>query len=401
MPDDQLVDHALARFTRALRDSAGIERSPAQLLAFRGALAAVPSPDADSLYWCGRATLDIRPHEVGRYDRVFAEYFLGVVAQPPPSAEPAEEPTTNQPGTSGTDAGEAVPLPVSGDMPRDRDSDDDSDMAGAQASTIEVLRVTSFDACSAEEQELLRALIRRLRVRPPLRRTRRLSRSARGRIDLRRTARTAWRRDGEVSIRWRDRRLAPRRIVMLLDVSRSMAPYSRLLLHFAHAISASGLRVEVVCFGTRVTRVTRLLTKTKSATCLEAAAATVLDWDGGTRIGQALRTAQQLGVVHAALRDSVVVVLSDGLEQDDPEHLAHALARLRRTCHSLLWANPLAGDPRYEPLTAGMVAAMPYVDVLCAADTLRSLERLAASLGSLSHPVAGRRPRVGPPGDQR
>jgi uncharacterized protein with von Willebrand factor type A (vWA) domain len=116
-----------------------------------------------------------------------------------------------------------------------------------------------------------------------------------------------------------------------------------------------------------------------------------VDWNGGTRIGEALRVAQTIGTVKGALRGSVVLMMSDGLEQDDPEQLVTALRRLRATCHSLVWANPLAGDPRYRPLTAGMVAALPYIDILCAGDTLAALERVAASLGELESPEIDRR----------
>jgi uncharacterized protein with von Willebrand factor type A (vWA) domain len=171
---------------------------------------------------------------------------------------------------------------------------------------------------------------------------------------------------------------------MLLDVSRSMGPYSRQLFHFAYAVSVSGLPVEVVCFGTRTTRVTRIIRRHRSAAALERAAAAVIDWDGGTRIGESLRRAQSISTVRAALKGAVVVIFSDGLEQDDPELLRLSMARLRRTCHSLLWVNPLAGDPRYAPLTAGMVAAMPYVDQLLAGDTLAALGRVAGALSDLA-----------------
>jgi uncharacterized protein len=225
---------------------------------------------------------------------------------------------------------------------------------------------------------------------------------------MRRTFRSSLSTNGLIlRPRWRQRRMHPRRIVMFLDVSRSMAPYSRLLFHFAHAVSVSGFRVELVVFGTRVTRVTRLIRRQRSARALETAAAAVVDWDGGTRIGEAIRVAQTIGTIKGALRGSVVLMMSDGLEQDDPQQLAVALRRLRATCHSLVWANPLAGDPDYRPLTAGMVAALPYIDALCAGDTLVALERVAATLGELESaecdragPLARRRP-PGNPRDRR
>lgn len=380
MADDDLAA-VLPAFCRELREHTDIPASPAQLVTLQRALAALPHLDLDELYWAGRSTLGVGPADRPGYDRVFADFFIGGAAaeadaMPPPDGDPGF-------GAGRADQRAAMPIPLAGDQEREA-AGEEPEPVGGEASAVEVLRVTPFAACTPEEQAALRALIRRMRVRPPTRPVRRLRPAARaGRLDLRRTVRASLRHHGEVFPRWRDRRDEPRRIVMMLDVSRSMAPYSRLLLHFAHAVSLSGLRVEVVCFGTRVTRVTRLLRKHRSARGLEAAAATVLDWDGGTRIGESLRVAQTMASVRGALRGSVVVVLSDGLEQDDPAQLDAALRRMRRTCHALVWANPLAGDPRYEPLTAGMVAALPHIDVLCAGDSLAALERLAATLSEL------------------
>jgi uncharacterized protein with von Willebrand factor type A (vWA) domain len=369
-------------FCRALRDRAGLPSSPAQVVVLQSALCALGAPDLENLYWAGRACLAIDAAQQPAYDEVFGDYFLGERARP--TDEPRDRHTAREEDASGGLPQErvATPTTVTG-SPDGPDGSDDAEVRGSRASAIEVLRVTPFAACSEEEQALLRTLIRRLRVNPPMRRSRRMSPTRRQRhVDLRRTARRSMSGQGDFEPpQWRDRRPRPRRVVMFLDVSRSMAPYSRLLLHFAHAVSVSGFHTEVVCFGTRVTRVTRLIRKSRSARALETAAASVLDWDGGTRIGESLHLAQTLGTIRGALRGGVVLVLSDGLEQDTPERLAAALARMRRSCHSLIWANPLAGDPRYEPLTAGMVVALPYIDVLCAGDTLAALQQVAATLG--------------------
>jgi uncharacterized protein with von Willebrand factor type A (vWA) domain len=381
--DDDQVLAILPAFCRELRNRGGIRISTSQLIVFQSAVAVLPRLDLEDLYWCGRTTLGVEPNERALYDGVFAEFFVGASVPPPPPNSDTDDELSGHDGPASSEQSLARPAPVMGDTDRD-DSPDDAELAGADASTVELLRITPFAACSADEQATLRSLIRRLRVRPPLRRVRRFEPSRHGmRLDLRRTARSTLRHQGDVFPLWRNHQVRPRRIVMLLDVSRSMAPYSRLLLHFAHAMSVSGLEVEVVCFGTRVTRVTRLIRKHKSAQALETAAEAVLDWDGGTRIGEAVREAQTIGTIRGALRDSVVLMLSDGLEQDDPAPLAFALARMRRTCHSLVWANPLAGDPNYQPLTAGMLAAMPYIDILCPGDTLDALERLVASLSEL------------------
>lgn len=391
MDDGAHVHAILPAFCRELRARAGIRVSTSQLITYQAAVSAIPHLDLEDLYWCGRTTIGVEPSDRPSYDRIFADFFIGSTPSPDGDEDNAEERLSGRDVDGSTEMSEASAAPMMGDTDRD-EVDDDADPTGGEASAIEMLRITPFAACTPDEQAVLRALIRRLRVQPPLRHVRRFAASHHGvRLDLRRTARSSLRHQGDVFPHWRRRQTRPRRIVMLLDVSRSMAPYSRLLLHFAHAMSVSGLDVEVVCFGTRVTRVTRLIRKHKSARALEAAAEAVLDWDGGTRIGEAVREAQTIGTIRGALRDSVVLMLSDGLEQDDPAPLAAALARLRRTCHSLVWANPLAGDPNYEPLTAGMVASMPYIDILCPGDTLDALERLAASLSELH--VRERRPR--------
>jgi uncharacterized protein with von Willebrand factor type A (vWA) domain len=369
-------------FCRALRDRAGLPSSPAQVVVLQSALSALGTPDLEDLYWAGRACLAIDAAQRPAYDDTFGDYFLGERARPTEESQNQWPARVDNDSAGVPERRVSHPTTVTG-APDGPDGSDDAEVRGSDASTIEVLSVTPFAACSEEEQALLRTLIRRLRVNPPTQRSRRMTPTRRPRhVDLRRTARRSMSGQGDFEPpQWRDRRQRSRRIVMFLDVSRSMAPYSRLLLHFAHAVSVSGFRTEVVCFGTRVTRVTRLIHKSRSANALEAAAASVLDWDGGTRIGESLHLAQTLGTIRGALRGGVVLVLSDGLEQDTPERLAAAMARMRRSCHSLIWANPLAGDPRYEPLTAGMVAALPYIDVLCAGDTLAALEQVAALLG--------------------
>jgi uncharacterized protein with von Willebrand factor type A (vWA) domain len=371
-------------FARALRAHGGIRPSPAQVITYQTAVSRLGRPAVDELYWIGRACLGVAPAQRATYDRTFTEFFLGEdtgmeLALP-------TEPTTADAGSSAGSSGPAAPpTPVAGPGGGDGDEQEGTPV-GAEASVMEVLNATPFAACTEEELAILRALVRRLRVMPPSvlsRRARPASRS--GTIDLRRTVRRAMKTYGDpVDLAWRRRRTRPRRIVMLIDVSRSMGPYARQLLHFAYAVSASGLPVEVVCFGTRTTRVTRILRRHRSAAALERAAAAVLDWDGGTRIGESLRRAQSISTVRAALRGSVVVVFSDGLEQDDPELLRLSMARLHRTSHAVLWVNPLAGDPRYAPLTAGMVAAMPYVDQLLAGDTLEALTRVARALSALA-----------------
>jgi hypothetical protein len=166
--------------------------------------------------------------------------------------------------------------------------------------------------------------------------------------------------------------------VLLLDVSGSMAPYSRPLIEFAHAAAATGRRVEAFVFGTRLTRITRLLRRRDPNAALAEVGRSVADWEGGTRIGDSLRELLDEWSTRSALRGSVVVLCSDGLERGDPAILTRQVQRLSRLAHKVIWVNPLKGSPRYEPLARGMAAALPYVDVFIPGHNLDSLESLAA-----------------------
>ena len=165
-------------------------------------------------------------------------------------------------------------------------------------------------------------------------------------------------------------------MVLILDVSGSMAPYARLLLQYVQASVAARARVEAFAFGTRMTRLTADLAGRDPDRALARAAERVADWSGGTRIGDSLAT---LNREHGGRvgRGAFVVLLSDGWDRGDPRVLATELARLRRTAHRLVWLNPLAADPRYAPLTRGMRAAMPHIDRLLPGNSIASLDQLA------------------------
>jgi len=169
-------------------------------------------------------------------------------------------------------------------------------------------------------------------------------------------------------------------LALVLDVSGSMAPYSRALVEFGHAAAASGRRVEVFCFGTRLTRLTRILRARDPGAALIAVGQAVNDWEGGTRIGDSLKELVDRWGSRSALRGSVLVLCSDGLERGDPDVLARQIQRLGRLTYRLLWVNPLKGSPRYEPLARGMAASLPFVDVFLPGHNLESLEDLAAAV---------------------
>ena len=180
-----------------------------------------------------------------------------------------------------------------------------------------------------------------------------------------------------MTLHYRARRLRPRRIVLVLDISGSMAAYSRALLMFAHGAIRADQRWEAFSFGTRLTRLTGALRRSSPDDALEAAASEALDWDGGTRIGESIR-ALLAGHGGGTVRGALVVILSDGLDVGSPDVLAREMARLSRLAHRVVWVNPLQENPEYAPLARGMAAALPHIDTFVSGHNLAELEALTA-----------------------
>lgn len=268
----------------------------------------------------------------------------------------------------------------------------------------EILRAKDFAELTADEEQTVQDWIRDLPLELPPRRTRRRRRSRRGPfIDLRRTLRTSLRVAGDPSeLSWQRRQEKPRPLVVLCDVSASMEVYTRLLLQFVYAMGQSGVghnimgqagnRLEAFAFGTRLTRITRQLRHRDLSRALREVSHQVVDWGGGTRIGDSLRTFNYRWARRVLGRHAVVLLISDGWDCGDPALLEREMARLRRSCDRLIWLNPLLGSPDYEPLTRGMQAALPLVSDFLPVHNLDSLERLAEHLQTLSRNSLRRQP---------
>jgi uncharacterized protein len=262
--------------------------------------------------------------------------------------------------------------------------EEDPEPVPAAWSEQELLLHKDFALYTDAERAAVRALLARLALRGPQRRSRRTRSAHRGRVhDMRGTLRASLRHGGDpVQRRWREPRLAERPMVLVVDVSGSMAPYARMLLQYVQAAVAARRRVEAFAFGTRLTRITHELAGRDVDRALARATAAVVDLGGGTRIGESLA---QLNRTHGRRlgRGAVVVLLSDGWDRGEPELLGAEMARLRRTAHRLVWLNPLAADPAYEPLTRGMQAALPHTDHLLAGNSIASLRVLADLMESV------------------
>jgi uncharacterized protein len=365
------IDHEVALLAQALR-RAGIPVGTGQVVTCRRALGILGTGLAER-YWAGRTTLVTDPRDLAVYDRIFRS--LGSIE----AAEPAlpRPPDELEVATAGSDR--------TGDAGREGEVA----VAGAVASERERLRHRRFDRATPDELAEIALLLHRLEVAIPRGVVRRTRRSHRGELDLPRTLERALAADGELIDRaWRRRRERPRRLVLVLDVSGSMAPYARALLRFGvvarrAALRVASHRVEIFAFGTRLTRLSDDLAARDPDMAIAAAARRVTDWDGGTRIGASLDELVRTWGRRGVLRGSVAVVCSDGLERGDPDALAAAVARLRRHVHRLVWVNPLAGAAGYEPTQRGMAAALPHVDVFLPGHDLASLEDLVEVIARL------------------
>lgn len=374
----------LVSFGHALREH-GIAVSPAEIVTFGRALTLLGVDDLEDLYWSGRSCLVSEFVDIPAYDAAFASFFLG--SEPDVSVESGEDPESPPGEAAATAAGEERTSLVDRTSVEHGDGDSEQERPDPDpgASLFETLRHRSFAEWTEEERTHLAELIGRIVVRVPRRCTRRLRPAPVGRnLDLRSTVRKALQSEGEVFRRsWRRRVVIPRRLLLLVDVSGSMSTQSRAMLHLAYGLVTSTLDVEVFCFGTRLTHTTDLLKGRDPDLAVQRASAGVVDWAGGTRIGESLESLLRNPIAVRHVRGAVVMVASDGLETGEPELMASQVARLSRLAYTIVWMSPLKSDPSYRPLTRGIRLASPYLDHLVAADTLGDVEAVARHLPRL------------------
>jgi len=251
-------------------------------------------------------------------------------------------------------------------------------------SSAEALRSRDFATMTEYELQQVKEFMQQLHWSPAERRTRRRVPAANGDlVDLRRSMRQNIRYGGEPLVIARRRRKTERRpIIALADISGSMDRYSRVLLQFLFSITHALDRVEAFVFSTRLTRITRHLRRRDIDLALERTADAVEDWAGGTRIGEAVRAFNFDWARRVCGQGAIVLVISDGWDRGDPQMLAREMDRLHRSCHKLIWLNPLLGSPSYEPLTRGIQAALPHTDDFLPVHNLISLEQLAHVLAT-------------------
>jgi uncharacterized protein with von Willebrand factor type A (vWA) domain len=372
---------------------AGVPVTPERSARFARALALVPPARRGALYWTARATFVSGREQLEAFDRVFRAVFDGVAdpadARGDPTAPGPVRPRAGDPAPRLPSAvlpkapGAAVAPPwASGGEPASPGEEAATEAVLAAASEEERLRHKSFEALEAAELAQVRRLMSRLDVSAPLRRSRRARRGRRGEhLDVRATIRRSLRTGGDpVAHARRRRRLRPRRLVLLCDISGSMESYSRAFLQFLSSAVGARVPAETFVFATRLTRITRPLRGGDPDAAIRRAGEAAPDWSGGTRIGEALKDFNDRHGRRGMARGAVVVIISDGWERGDPRLVAREMERLARLAHRIVWVNPRAAAPQWEPLARGMAAAMPYCDVCLSGHSVAALEAVIEAI---------------------
>jgi uncharacterized protein with von Willebrand factor type A (vWA) domain len=347
------------------------------------ALSHVDLARRDDVFHVCRALLVHRHEDLEPFDRAFDAFWTTSEAAGAVGSSEADGAPDGAPPAAGRES--MGLLETQTDNAATASGDEDLDVPAW--SDADALSTKDFAEFSESELAAAREAIERLEWQPGLRRTRRWVAGRGSRLDLRRALARSVRTGGDlVRLPRRVRRLRPRPIVLLCDVSGSMEVYARLLVHFAFALTRRHRRVEAFLFSTRLTRITRQLRASRVDDAVRAVAKAVPDWSGGTRIGASLEEFHRRWGRRALARGPVALLVSDGWDRGEPAVLAAAVARLQRSCHRLIWLNPLIGTQDYQPLTRGLVAALPHVDRFLPARTLRDLRDLAQVLERDSAP---------------
>lgn len=396
-PQSGRIADNIMHFARALR-AAGVPAGPGSVLDALEAVQLGAIRSRDDFYWTLHAIFVKRREHKMLFDQAFHVFwrkpkmleqmmqmlFQQIRVEAPPKKKKAGlrrlAEAMFQPGPSASEA--------------PRKADELELEADFTFSADEILRKKDFEQMTAQEEQRARAAIARMRLNQPQIVTRRYRAARHGAmIDMRRTLMKSLRNRGELielALRKRQTRQPP--LVVLLDISGSMSSYSRLLLHFVHALANDRSRVSVFVFGTRLTNISREIARRDIDEAMEKITAAVADWSGGTRIGHCLREFNFRWARRLLGQGAHVILMSDGLDRDDTGELEREIRRLRLNARRIIWLNPLLRYDAFEPVAGGIRAILPYVDEFRPVHNLESLEQLAAALSHSS--VAEHDPRA-------
>jgi uncharacterized protein with von Willebrand factor type A (vWA) domain len=372
----------VVHFARALR-KAGVPVGPDRVMDGLRALELAGIENRDDFYWALASVFLSRREQFELFDQAFRlfwreRYLLDRALQGSPIAAPANSSADKTPNRIAEALGLTKKAPMRADI-----EDDEPDVL-LSASDSERLQRRDFETMTADELEQAKRLIAGLRLPIPQIATRRLRPDAHGRrVDLRATLRASLRGNADIiPLRRRSYRRRHPPLVVLCDISGSMSRYSRMFLHFLHAITSDRDRVHSFVFGTRLTNITRQLRHRDVDIALGAISGTVADWSGGTRIGATLKEFNQRWSRRVLGQNAVVMLISDGLDRDAGQDLTEQIERLHKSCHQLIWLNPLLRFEDFEPKAAGVRLMLPHVDAFLPAHNIESLADLARSLRS-------------------
>lgn len=375
MPLTEGFDELFVEFAQELRLH-GMLIGSDDVITFCNAVSVLDATDVMNVYWAGRTSLVRRKENIPVYNEIFQRFFFDNWEE---EASEVKQKFRAQVSTTAT-----IEIPEN-ERTEQGDTNDDTKM-GFMAASHEIFRSKAFNECTPQELAALRKMMSNIRLNPPIRRTRRLISTSKGKkLNMRKIVRENMRAMGENrEIFYTKKKEKLRPIVFILDISGSMADYSRNLLQLAYSARNAHQKVEVFCFGTRLTRVTRSLSRRNPDQAMELAGTEAMDWEGGTRIGDAINTFLKKWGRGRVGRGSIVVICSDGLDRGNPETLAKSMEALSRIAHRIVWMNPHRGDAdRYVPTSMGMIIAEPFIDEVVSGHNLKSLEEFSRKLVSI------------------
>jgi len=359
---------------------AGLSVSTDQVSEFTRALTWVNIGERDQVYHAARCLLVSRYEHLRLFETLFNAFWRAQTEAPQSRGQKAPRAPRHDE--------ERQPALVTYMASKARPADPELDVADRSAtfSDLEVLQQKDFSQMTPDELEAVKRLIQDMRWRACFRRTRRMVASPGGEtLHMRRVLASAARRGGvPVSLAWQSRKIKQRPIVLMADISGSMEKYSRLALQFFYSLTQSFKHVECFVFGTRLTRVTLPLRLKNIDQAVNDAAREVVDWSGGTRIGESLAAFNRQWGRRILHWGAIVMIVSDGWERGDVDNLRDQMRYLQLRCHRLMWLNPLMGKTSYQPLVEGMAAALPYIDDFLPIHNFQSLSALAAHLAAMS-----------------
>jgi len=387
-PSGQLL-HNMILFGRLLR-GLGIDVNPGRMVDLVRALEHIQIGRKADFYYTLRSLLIHEREDLPLFDEAFNRFW-----QKPSGEGNWFELFNGRPSKEHPDQLFSPPLLDENLLEEDSSAADNDEDENIQEiievtqtySQREVLRHKDFSKLSQEEMTAVKLLMSRMIWDLGMRKTRRMRPGYGRQLDLRRIMRKNLRYGGEMML-WptREQKLKPRPLIIIADISGSMEQYTRLLLQFTYSLAESlTQKVESFVFSTRLTRITRQLHRNDIDQAITEVADHVHDWSGGTRIGDSLKSFNFKWGRRVLGQGAIVLLISDGWDRGDPELLREEIGRLQRSCHRLLWLNPLLGSKHYEPLTRGMQAALPYIDDFMPVHNLASLEDLAHHLQNLTN----------------